>query len=106
MPIKVIVAETSHLLVGDLSKPLGSKAERGTPQPCDRFDVFAAGIVVYAATIAARDDQRAFLLVLAQICLHMHEARDVARFDRVWNIGHGLSSAAAILRKPVGSVTP
>src|SRR5262249_27136254 len=99
MAIKVIVAETSHLLVSNLGKSLGGKTERGTPQPCDRFNVFAA-------TIAARDDQRAFLLVFAQVGLHMHEARDIARLDRVWNIGHALSSAAAALSKSSGSVIP
>jgi hypothetical protein len=105
MTVKVIVAEISHLLVGNL-EPLGSKTERSTPQPCDRFDVFVTGIVVYAATIAAHDDQRAFLLVFTEIGLHVHEARDVARLDRVRNIGHALSSASAILRNSSGSVTP
>jgi hypothetical protein len=46
------------------------------------------------------------LLVFAQIGLHMHEARDIARLDRVWNIGHALSSTAAALSKSSGSVTP
>jgi hypothetical protein len=104
--IKVIVGETSHLLVGNLGKSLGREAKRGTPQPSDRFDVFAARIVVYAAAIAARDDQWAFLLVFAQIGLHMYEARDIARLDRVWNIGHALSSAAAALSKSSGSAIP
>jgi len=106
MAIKVIVAETSHLLVSNLGKSLGRETERGTSQPGDRFNVFAARIVVYATTIAARDDQRALLLVFAQIGLHMHEARDIARLDRVWNIGHALSSTAAALSKSSGSVTP
>src|SRR6516165_12377661 len=106
MAIKVIVAETAHLLVGNLGKSLGREAERGAPQPCNRLDVFAAIIVVYVATVAARDDKWAFLLMFAQMGLHMHEARDIARLDRVWNIGHALSSAAAISRKLSGSVTP
>src|SRR6516225_1973347 len=106
MAIKVIVAETAHLLVGNLGKSLGREAERGAPQPCNRLDVFAARIVIYAATVAARDDQWAFLLVFAQMGLHMHEARNIARLDRVRNIGHALSPAAAVLSKLVGSVIP
>jgi hypothetical protein len=44
--------------------------------------------------------------VFTEIGLHVHEARDVARLDRVRNIGHALSSASAILRNSSGSVTP
>src|SRR5262249_62254236 len=106
MAIKVIVAETSHLLVSNLGKSLGREAERGTPQPCDRFNVFPARIVVYATTVAASDDQRAFLLVFTQIGLHMHEACDIARLDRIWNMGHALSWATAALSKSSGSVIP
>src|SRR5262249_48125430 len=83
MAIKVIVGETSHLLICDLRKSLGREAKRSTPQPSDRFDVFAPRIVIYAAAIAARDDQWAFLLVFAQIGLHVYEARNIARLDRV-----------------------
>jgi hypothetical protein len=106
MAIKVIVAETAHLLVGNLGKSLGREAERGAPQPSNRLDVFAARIVIYVATVAARDDKWAFLLAFAQMGLHMHEARDIARLDRVRNIGHALSPAAAVLSKSVGSVIP
>jgi len=46
------------------------------------------------------------MLMLAKIGLHVHEARDIARLDRVRYVGHVLSSAAAILRKSSGSLTP
>ena len=106
MPIKMIVAETAHLLVGNFGKSLGREAEGGAPQPRNRLDVFAARIVIYVATVAARDDQWTFLLVFAQMGLHMHEARDIARLDRVRNTGHALSPAAAVLSRLVGSVMP
>ena len=106
MAIEVVVAELAHLLVGDLGEPLGAEAERGAPQPRDGFDVVAAGIVEHAAALAARDDQRAFLLVLAQVGLHVHQAGDVARLDRVRDVGHASSSDAAALRSASGSATP
>src|ERR1700674_4912541 len=106
MPIEMVIAERPHLLVGNLGKPLGGKAERGAPQPGYRFDVVAAGIVEYATALPARDDQRAFLLVLAQVGLHVHQACDVARRDRVRNVAHASSSAAAALLSASGSAMP
>ncbi len=90
--IEMVVAELAHLLVGDLGEPLGAEAERSAPQPRDRLDVVAAGIVEHATALAAHDDLRAFLLVPAQVGLHVHQACDVARLDRVRNIGHSQSS--------------
>ena len=104
--IEVVVAELAHLLVGDLGEPLGAEAQRGAPQARHRFDVVAAGVVEHAAALAARDDQRAVLLVLAQVGLHVHEARDVARLDRVRNIGHAASSDAAAFCNASGSAMP
>src|SRR5262249_46182338 len=92
MTIKMVVAELSHLLGGDLRKPLGAKSQRRAPKPGGHVDIIAPGIVEHATALAARDDVRTFLLVLAQIGLHMHEARDVARLDRVWNVAHAQSS--------------
>ena len=104
--IEMVVAELAHLLVGDLGEPLGAEAERGAPQPGDRFDVVATGIVEHAAALAARDDQRAFLLVPAQVGLHVHEAGDVARLDRVRDVVHASSSDAAAFRSASGSAMP
>ena len=104
--IEVVVAELAHLLVGDLGEPLGAETERGAPQPGHRLDVVAAGIVEHPTALAARNHQRALLLVLAQVGLHVHEACDVARLDRVRNIGHAASSDAAAFRSASGSAMP
>ena len=106
MAVEVIVAELAHLLVGDLGEPLGAEAERGAPQPRHRLDVVATGIVEHPAALAARDDQRAFLLVPAQVGLHVHEAGDVACLDRVRDVIHASSSDAAAFRNASGSATP
>ena len=106
MAIEVVIAELAHLLVGDLGEPLRAEAERGAPQPRDRFDVVAAGVVEHAAALAARDDERPFLLVLAQVGLHVHEACDVARLDRVRDVGHAASSDGGCCRSASGSAMP
>ena len=106
MAIKVIVAELAHLLVGDPGEPLGAEAQRGAPQPCHRLDVVAAGIVEHPAALAARNDQRTFLLVPAKVGLHVHEACDVARLDRARNIGHAASSDAAAFSNASASAMP
>jgi len=106
VPIEMVVAELAHLLIGDLGEPFGGKAERGAPQSCYRFDVVAAGIVEDAATLAAHDHVRAFLLVLAQVGLHVHEACDIARLDGVRDIGQSASSASAAFRRVSGSAMP
>jgi hypothetical protein len=102
----MVVAEVSHLLVSDFGEPLGAEAERSAPQPRHRVDVVAAGIVEDATALPAHDDVRAFLLVLAQIGLHVHQACDVARLDRIRNIGHSQSSDSAALRSARGSAMP
>src|SRR5262249_61676824 len=99
--IKMVVAEVSHLLVSDLGEPLGAEAERSAPQARHRVDVVAAGIVEDATALAAHDD-----VVLAQIGLHVHQTCDVARLDRVRNIGHAQSSDSAALRSAGGSAMP
>jgi hypothetical protein len=109
--IEVVIAERAHLLVGDCGERLGAEPQRGAPQPRHRLEVAAAGIVVHPTALAARDDQRTLLLVLAQVGLHVHEARDVARLDRVGNIGHLRSSDAksfnaVAFRSPSGSAMP
>jgi hypothetical protein len=44
--------------------------------------------------------------VLAQVGLHVHQRCDVARFDRVGNVGHAQSSDSAALRSACGSAMP
>src|SRR5215468_7027333 len=102
----MVVAEVSHLLVSDFGKPLGAEAERSAPQPSHRVDVLAAGVVEDATALSAHDDVRAFLLVRAQVGLHVHQACDVARLYRVRNIGHLASSDSAASRSACGSATP
>ena len=79
----MIVAEPAHLLVSDLGQPLGGESQRRTPQPRDRFDVVAAALLEDAAAVPACNDQRTFLLMLPQIRLHVHEACNIASFERL-----------------------
>src|SRR5262249_7610750 len=103
---KMIVAEVSHLLVSDFGKPLGAEAEGSAPQPRHRVDVVAAGVVEDATALSAHDDVRAFLLVRAQVGLHVHQAGDVARLGGVRNLGPLASSVLAAWRSAFGSATP
>ena len=102
----MVIAELAHLLVGHSGEPLRGEAERSAPQPGDSFDVVAPGVVEHAAAFAAHDQERTILLVLAQIGLHVHQACDVARLNRVRDVGHAASSAAAARAQRLGSAMP
>jgi len=106
MPIEVVVAKLTHLLVGDLGEPLRAEAQCGAPQPRDCFDVLFAGVVENSAALAARNDERPIFLVRAKVRLHVYETCHVACLDRIRDVGHLASSEAAVFCSISTSTTP
>ena len=89
VPVGMVVAEGTHLLVGDAGDPLaGGKAERCTPETRDRLDIVLAVVVEHPDAFASVKDRRTDLAVAAKIGLRVHLICDVPRGSRIRQHAH------------------
>ena len=85
----VIEGERAHLAVRRLGEALVAEAERDAPEPRHPLDIFLAGLVPDIDAVAARHDQRAFLLVLQRVGIGVEQRLRVAEPVKVRS-GYGI----------------
>ena len=100
----VVVRQLEHLLVRHLGQPPLGEAERGTPQPGHRLQVFLPALVVHIDALAAGHQRATGLAVRGDVGLLVHQVGDVAGVDGVGGkaCGHGglLRRGARSFRRP------
>ena len=74
----VIEGQRAHLAVRRLGEALVPEAERDAPEPGHPLDIFLAGLVPDIDPVAARHDQRAFVLVLYRVGIGVEQRLRVA----------------------------
>src|SRR5262249_43570257 len=90
-----VVGQPAHLARRRLDQPLLAESERGAPQPGQRLDVLAPGLVEHVDAAPAGDDQRAVGGVLAQVGERVELVGDVAGYRRGRAGRHGRVSFLA-----------
>src|SRR6185437_3317236 len=73
----VIEGEAPHLLRRGLDEALLAEAQRRTPEARHRLDILLAGLVFDADAFPFDDDERSFLLMLAEIGVRVEVIGDI-----------------------------